>query len=98
VQRRTDLIIEVTPKHARFYHDMLHFEEAGEERFNPRVCTYGVLLKLNLVYAGQQINRYGGKAESVSTRSLYAYAMSPIEQQAILRGVMASHDRLAEAA
>jgi hypothetical protein len=83
LNRCSDLLIEVTPRHAPFYCRLLQFQPFGAERINPRVNTRGVLLRLDLEYAGQQIQRLGGKRSSLSQRSLYPYAFSPIEERAI---------------
>lgn len=79
----SDLLIEVNPRHAPFYCRLLHFQPFGQERINPRVNARAVLLRLDLEYAGQQIQRLGGKRGSPPQRSLYPYAFSPIEERAI---------------
>jgi len=82
--KRTDLVIEVTPQHALFYRHMLHFEQVGEEKLNTRVNTRGVLLRLNLEHAAEQIRRFGGQGEASEERSLYPYAFSEREQQGVV--------------
>ena len=84
----TDLLIEVTPQHASFYRRMLEFELFGEERLNPRVNTRGVLLGLDLGYAGQQISRLGGKGSVSPRTSAYSSAFSPAEERAIRSRMM----------
>lgn len=80
----TDLLIEVTPQHALFYKHLLHFEQAGEERLNPRVNTRGVLLRLDLDHAAEQIRKFGGQGPESSERSLYPYAFSAKEEEGVV--------------
>ncbi len=80
----TDLLIEVNPRHVRFYRAMLGFEVVGEERTCPRVNAPAVLLRLDLAYCERQIARYGGRRELASkVRSLYPLAFSPREEDGI---------------
>ncbi len=82
---RTDVLIEVNPRHVRFYRAMLGFEVAGEQRICPRVDAPAVLLRLKLRYAQEQIARYGGHRElSASMRSLYPLGFSPEEENGIV--------------
>ena len=80
----TDLLIEVTPQHASFYAQMLHFQPLGEEKLNPRVNTRGVLLSLSLAHCAAQIALWGGKGNRSKDRSLYPYAFSQA-QEAVIR-------------
>lgn len=84
LQKRTDLFIEVTPQHAVFYRHLLHFEAAGPEKPNPRVNTRGVLLRLKLDHAAEQIRLLGGQGESSKDKSLYPYAFSAKEETGII--------------
>lgn len=80
----TDLLIEVNPRHVRFYRAMLGFEVMGAERVCPRVNAPAVLLRLSLSYAQAQIARYGGHRELAGTvRSLYPLGFSPEEETGI---------------
>jgi hypothetical protein len=80
----TDLLIEVNPRHVRFYRAMLGFEVLGEERTCPRVNAPAVLLRLDLSYAQRQIARFGGHRElAAKVRSLYPLAFSPKEEDGI---------------
>lgn len=82
--RCTDLLIEVNPRHVRFYRAMLGFEVVGEERACPRVNAPAVLLRLDLAHCEKQIARFGGRRELASTvRSLYPLAFSPAEEDGI---------------
>jgi hypothetical protein len=53
---RTDVMIEVTPRHAAFYKRILGFRALGSPRHNPRVNTTGMLLHANV---GELSDRVG---------------------------------------
>ncbi|MDD3352576.1 long-chain N-acyl amino acid synthase [Zoogloea sp.] len=87
----TDAVIEVHPRHARFYKRMLGFTEAGREKACPRVKgAPAILLHLDLKHMDEQIALLGGCASS-RARSLYAYFLSQEEQDEILRDLLGSH-------
>lgn len=79
------ILIEVNPRHVRYYERMLGFEVRGPERHNPRVDAPAVLLSLELSHARAQINRFGGLAEMArAERSLYPYFFSASEEAGII--------------
>jgi hypothetical protein len=84
LSKRTDLIIEVTPQHSVFYRHMLHFDQIGAEKLNTRVNTKGVLLRLDLDRAADEIRKFGGQGPMSSERSLYPYAFSEKEQEGVI--------------
>jgi hypothetical protein len=70
----TDYVIEVNPRHAMFYKKMLGFKEFGEERVCARVNAPALLLRLELDYMREQIERFGGRLEQAqSEKSFYPY-------------------------
>lgn len=80
----TDLLVEVNPRHVRFYQVMLGFEILGTQRTCPRVNAPAVLLRLDLAHTERQIALYGGHRELAnSVRSLYPLAFSPREEEGI---------------
>ena len=80
----TDLVIEVNPRHVRFYERMLGFRQLGPERICPRVGAPAVLLWLDLSYAGSQIEAHGGLREAAGkVRSLYPFFFSAAEEEGI---------------
>jgi hypothetical protein len=80
----TDLLIEVNPRHVRFYRSMLGFEVYGQERVDPRVSAPAVLLRLELAHAEAEIARLGGHAELADhVRLLYPLFFSSKEEQGI---------------
>jgi len=80
----TDLVIEVNPRHVRFYESMLGFKRYGEERMDVRVSAVAVLLRLELRHAESEIARYGGHAELAdNVRTLYPLFFSSQEERGI---------------
>jgi hypothetical protein len=80
-----NLVIEVNPRHVRFYEAMLGFEVAGPERMNERVQAPAVLMRLALAHAREQIARCGGRPElAQAERSLYPYFFSPADEAGIV--------------
>lgn len=81
----SDLLIEVNPRHVRFYERMLGFKPLGPERTCPRVGAPAILLWLDLRHAQEQITRFGGHREQgTSTRSLYPFFFSTNEEDGIV--------------
>lgn len=84
IRECNDLFIEVNPRHRRFYEKSLGFKQHGEIRNNLRVNAPAVLLWLDLSYAEQQIQKFGGsKIPSTSEKSLYPYFFSHHEELGI---------------
>jgi hypothetical protein len=84
INRCTDLLVEVNPRHVLFYRHMLGFSDCGPERLDPRVRAPAVLLRLRLAYAEQQIAKMGGRVElGLRKRSLYPYFFSEREETGI---------------
>lgn len=92
-QRRygaSHVVVEVNPRHVRFYTKLLGFEVIGPERHCPRVGAPAVLMILALDFVDAQIERFGGKPElAKSMRSLYPLAFSPHEERAIANRLFA---------
>ncbi len=86
MQACTDLLIEVNPRHVRFYQRMLGFRQLGPERSCPRVGgAPAVLLWLRLKHAHEQIAKYGGHKEmAAQVRSLYPLFFAPQEEDGIV--------------
>jgi hypothetical protein len=85
----TDLFIEVNPRHVKFYERMLGFVRLGEEKLNARVNAPAILLRLDLEFVREQVDRYGGKPDlGDSTRSLYPHGFSKSESAGIAKRLM----------
>jgi hypothetical protein len=81
----TDIVIEVNPRHRRFYQHMLGFEREGDVKTNPRVNAPAYLLRVSLEYVTEQIQKYGGSFSSTTAeRSFYPYFFSPREERGII--------------
>lgn len=79
------LLIEVNPRHRRFYETKLGFEAIGPVRTNRRVGAPAVLLSLDLWQAQAQVREFGGRPDaSRFERSLYPFAFSPAEESGIV--------------
>lgn len=79
-----DIVIEINPRHVRFYERMLGFQRFGVEKLCERVNAPAVLLRLDLEYARQQIAQFGGKMErAVHEKSLYPYFFSQQDEDGI---------------
>jgi hypothetical protein len=80
----TDYVIEVNPRHAMFYKRMLGFHDFGEERTCTRVNAPAVLLRLELEYMAEQIQKFGGMMEQHGKeKSFYPYFFSRWDEPGI---------------
>lgn len=85
------LLIEVNPRHVRYYEKLLGSTVMGSERMNPRVNAPAVLLHLDFAYVQEQIKQFGGKSNlSASKSSLYPYAFSISEEAGIVGRMQAA--------
>lgn len=85
----TDIMIEVNPRHRRFYEHMLGFQREADVRENPRVNAPAYLLRVNLEYVTEQIRLHGGThSDGATERSFYPYFFSPREEAGILNRLL----------
>ena len=87
----TDIVIEVNPRHRRFYERMLGFRKEGELKVNQRVDAPAYLLRVNLAFVTEQIARFGGTwaAEGeTEERSFYPFFFSPREERGIINRLL----------
>lgn len=92
------LLIEVNPRHVKYYEKILGFEVMGSVRMNARVNAPAVLLCLKFAHTEQQIGKFGGQPKmSVTERSLYPYSFSVAEEAGIV-GRLKNSGRVAEPA
>ncbi|MES2366200.1 MAG: hypothetical protein V4563_09940 [Pseudomonadota bacterium] len=93
IHQGTDFVIEVNPRHVGFYRRMLGFELLGEERTCNRVNAPAVLLRLDLSYAAQQIEKLGGLAQKPpGEKSLYPHGFSKLEEERITQRLLHGTD------
>lgn len=79
------LMIEVNPRHVRYYEKILGFQVLGTERLNRRVNAPAVLLCLRFSHTQEQIGKFGGKPHLASSqRSLYPHAFSVAEEAGLV--------------
>ena len=72
VRGYTDFVIEVHPRHAKYYQRALGFEKAGSEQKCPRVGgAPAVLARLDLAVPEREVRRVGGLGGAIKGRSLY---------------------------
>jgi hypothetical protein len=87
----TDVLIEVNPRHVRFYQRMLGFKRVGSQRIDPVVNAPAVLMHLDLAHSTAEINRLGGRRGACEgERSFYPYFFAPDEAEQIV-GRLRSH-------
>lgn len=83
------IVIEVNPRHVRYYERVLGFRVLGEQRLNRRVNAPAVLLVADFSYIMEQIGEFGGRPElSATERSLYPLFFSLSEEAGILQRMM----------
>ena len=81
----TDVLIEVNPRHVKFYQRMLGFKRVGDERIDPEVNAPAVLMRLDLDHSASEIKRLGGRRQaSAGERSFYPYFFAPDEADQIV--------------
>lgn len=69
----TDVLIEVNPRHVRFYERMLGFTRAADERLDVEVKAPAVLMRLDLGHSAGEIARLGGLRGEARERSFYPF-------------------------
>jgi hypothetical protein len=85
IRRYDTLLLEVNPRHARFYERMLGCRVLAEPRTHKGVDAPAVLLSARFEFIREQIGTHGGKPELASnTRSLYPFAFSQADEQGIM--------------
>lgn len=80
-----NLLIEVNPRHVRYYRNMLGFKVIGPRRLNTRVNAPAVLLSLDLSYVSDKVDELGGRPDLAATnRSIYPHFFSKRDESGIL--------------
>jgi len=84
------LLIEVNPRHVRYYERMLGIRVLAEERLNTSVNAPAVLLGTEFAHIMSQIGEFGGQPERAAReRSLYPFAFSLSEEASIISRMQA---------
>lgn len=85
----THIVIEVNPRHVRFYEQMLDFQQLGEMRWNPRVNAPAVLLGIEFARTYHKVLAFGGREDLAATeKSFFPYFFSPHEELHITRRLL----------
>ena len=85
----TDIVIEVNPRHRRFYEQMLGFERCSDIATNATVNAPAFLLKVSIAFVTEQIQKYGGTWDrDHGARSFYTYFFSPREEIGIVHRLL----------
>jgi hypothetical protein len=83
------LVMEVNPRHVRYYERMLGARVIGEQRLNRKVNAAAVLLCIDFSYVMEQIGEFGGQEERIAQeRSLYPLAFSLSQEAAMIAKLM----------
>lgn len=80
------VLVEVNPRHVRFYERLLGFKVLSDVRLNERVQAPAVLLALDLAWGLREMERLGGQPGlAARERSFYPYFLSATQEAAMLR-------------
>lgn len=78
------LLMEVNPRHVRYYSRMLGATIIGDERINSQVNAPAVLLSMAFADVRGKIDAIAGSPQTVGERTLYSLAFSRQEEDAIV--------------
>ena len=85
------VVMEVNPRHVRFYERMLGARVFGSERLNPVVDAPAVLLTIDFAYVSEQIASRAGRARSADQdRSMYSLFFTAREESGIVGRLVAA--------
>jgi len=91
IRRYDMLLMEVNPRHVRYYERMLGAQLVGEERINRSVNAPAVLLALHFNHITDQIAKFAGRPEfAANERTLYPFAFTAQEQDGIIARLMSA--------
>ena len=94
IWKATDLVIEVNPRHRKYYERMLLFETIGGVKSCARVNGFpAVLLKLDLFLQEDEIYKVAGTdgaGRSIRGKNLYSY-YRPIEEEYAIAEFLSEH-------
>ena len=91
VQRCDMALIEVNPRHVRFY-ESLGFEVLCRDRMNHRVNAPAVLMALDLAFADELVEEaHGERAAASGKRPLYCHGFTPEERSGLVNRLRRSY-------
>lgn len=83
------LVMEVNPRHVRYYERMLGARVVGEQRLNRKVNAPAVLLSIDFEYIKEQIGRLAGRDDLADgERTLYPLAFTLEEEIGMVTRLM----------
>lgn len=86
IRRYDMLLMEVNPRHVRYYERMLGARVLGHERTNKSVNAPAVLLALPFSHIQEQVAKFAGHPEAAaSERSLYPFGFTSHEEEGIVQ-------------
>jgi hypothetical protein len=89
LRRYDTLLLEVNPRHVRFYERMLGCKVIGPVREHPGVKAPAVLLSAEFAYIRDQIRAHGGQGDHVTdARSLYPFAFTASDEAGIIERLL----------
>ncbi len=81
----TDGVLEVNPRHVRFYEKMVGFTRIGPEKICPRVNAPSILMRADFSYVSEQVEKFGGQMDKADgEKSLYPYFFNKTDADGIL--------------
>lgn len=97
VRGYTDFMIEVHPRHLKYYKRTLGFEMSGAQQTCPRVGgAPAVLACLDLAIPTREVKRVGGRGSSVKERTLYPHFWSADRESALAETMAAAYRPMPE--
>jgi hypothetical protein len=85
IRGATHAVIEVNPRHVRFYGRALRFRTIGEARINRRVNAPAVLLYVPFADIADGLARYAGRLDEISAGgSVFPFCFPPAEEVGVL--------------
>ena len=78
------VVMEVNPRHVRYYQRMLGARVLGAQRTNRSVNAPAVLLSISFDYIREQIQTFGHSVIGIDERSLYPFTFTAGEEEGIL--------------
>ena len=95
VRNHSDFVIEVNPRHVKYYRRLLRFQIVGPERPCPRVQgAPAVLMGLDMARAEEEIQharRDAPRPRKAPKKNLFAHAMGPREEYSVARFLSLRH-------
>lgn len=94
LNRCTDALIEVNPRHVQFYERYMQFRVISDSRICERVNAPAVLMCLDFDWARRKIEEVAGKwREMQEEKTFYKYFMPRVEEDGIVARLLRRQER-----